>query len=546
MLKRMVLGEIYSKYRNVFLLILPALYLLVSSVFNREFGNFYQFSVDPEYSIIYNAILIASGNLAINFIAHPATPLIYLSAISSRIVHFFTAETSLKEDFLNHPEKYIHAANTFVNLIIAISLFLCAIYIARLTKSFFIPLILQLSIFANQHTLGLSARLIPELSMLIPIILLTTLTIEYILSDKKKTNKYLWQFPILIAFGIACKLIFAPLIILPLVLIKANWKYRLKLIRNILILTALFAYPLITNINESSKWIKSIFTHSGIHGGGDDNIINWSLIPEHFISLYKLDPTLFIVIILSFIFYILQLFIKNKSRQLNTILAAILGISLSLFLVILLISKHFSLHYIMPFLAFKSILILLLAWGVYKTIKTNFIKLPLKVYKLIVATIIVIICGIEFKKTNDYQISNQGLKSNRLSDYKIVESLIDDNEAALINIPAYWGSPFIAQAHCYSFMHSYRRKTFYKTELKEKFPNFYSFIGWSDKFNHWDNFVELQYIIKHYDKVFLYSENQDDFKKVSKLLKKLEDITPLKKNELFSKGSIKLIQITSL
>jgi hypothetical protein len=253
-----------KQYNVLIFLFIPVIFLLNASILHYYHGIFFLSSVDPEYFYLYNGIALGSGNLSVQYIAHPGTPLQFLIAASSRIISLFQPEDYVK-DFVDDPEKYIHAANLFMNVLIAFSLFICGICTKKYSGSYFSGLLFQLSPFGNSSLLGISGRLIPESIMIIPLLFIGLMIIKYIYDENKTTGYFndIVLYGIIIGFGIACKLSFIPVILIPLVLLQVSLKQKIKLILYTILSFAIFAYPVVFNFDEFWQWVSGIFTHSG-------------------------------------------------------------------------------------------------------------------------------------------------------------------------------------------------------------------------------------------------------------------------------------------
>jgi hypothetical protein len=477
-------------------------------------GNFYQIATDPEYSILFNGAVIGRGSLAINFIDHPATPLIYISGIAIRICHLFTGSQPYVLDFVNNTEKYLHIASILNLLIIGSIVYWSGRKLLRHNNGLLIALLLQVTLFTNTSLIEISARLIPESTMIIPIILLSVLLINYFKNESKASNyrRLSWQFAAIIAFGIACKLSFAPMILLPIILLRKNFKTVLQLIGKTILLTFLFAYPLITNPNESFEWISNMLIHSGKHGTGDTGFINTSNLTSNFIIILKRDIWFWVLFLSQF-----TLSQISNSKRLKKVSAAI---TCSLITVLFFTLKHFALHYIMPFYAFKSLFIILIIYAIQENKKLSLQeRFPMKFQLAFFALLTSIIWPqlIDAKNHYDYTSYRKILESEIQSE---VFNKIQNSSFALIVDAPHWGTPFPEYAKAYGFMNTHRRKTTFKNELRKIHPNFYCYVSWSEGFNHWDKFVGFDLIFNHNKSCYLYSNRKiGSFDKIIKRLK---------------------------
>ena len=67
-------------------------------------------------------------------------------------------------------------------------------------------------------------------------------------------------------------------------------------------------------------------------------------------------------------------------------------------------------------------------------------------------------------------------------------------------------------------MKTHKRKTYYKAALREKYDNFYWFIGWDDNFNHWDNFVGFSHIFNKTNSLYIYSYHPENYIQINEKL----------------------------
>ncbi|MEX2380136.1 MAG: hypothetical protein WD530_05300, partial [Vicingaceae bacterium] len=468
--------------------LVPLAFWMLATALHLKVGDFYQLSVDPEYPLLYNGIVVGTGSFAINFIDHPATPLIFIIGTAARLFHLFTAELSYLQDFLNDPEKYITAANILNNLFIAFALTYAGIKVKKYSGSILLALVIQLSIFSHHSLIGISSRLIPESTMMIPLILISALTIKYIYnSNQQRIKPYLWQFPLLIAFGVGCKLSFGPMLLFPFILLNTTARQKINLLGYSILFCCIFAYPILTNFEASYQWFSSMATHSGQHGSGEMNIINWIALPTNFNELLAMDPWFFVLMVINFILLLINsLSLDSKpSDQSIRISRAQKATLITLTLIALFTLKHFALHYFMPFLVFRGLLILLIVLFLKELIfvvKSVNILRPLVRSSLIITLLFVVNSAAMIAKTSDnFQKNNKAADEHQLY---ILEQMDDKNAALIVDAP-YWGSPFETYAHAFGFMKAHKRKTYFKIALKEKFPRFYWFVGWTDEFNHW-------------------------------------------------------------
>ncbi|MCK9400490.1 MAG: hypothetical protein M0Q51_10925 [Bacteroidales bacterium] len=493
-----VFKSISRKHFSVLIfLIIPIIFLLNASVFHYYLGAFFLSSVDPEYFYLYNGILIGGGNLSVQFIATPGIPLEFLIAISSRVINLFQPGDYAK-DFIDDPEKYIHAANLFMNVLIAIVLVICGIYTKKYSGSHFAGLLLQLSPFGNASLLGVSGRLMPEAIMMIPLLLTGLMIIKTIYHEDRTAGHFtdIVLYGLIIGFGIACKLTFIPVILIPLVLLHTSLRQKIKLILYTILFFAIFAYPVVFNFHKFWQWVSGLLIHSGKYGAGAKDFINFSTIPENFKYLFNYDKMFFFIAIFSLLLSVVfsSKVFKNEGFTNSKIIRAIFAVNLSILISIAFTLKHFEHYYFMPFYLFKYLIVLLSILLIIQYQKISGSK-RYKIITLISFSIFILYVTYGQVLQVRSSITSYSQRNEILQEeYKKIVSLVETDKPVIMTCP-YYGAPFIEFAHFNGFIMTYHLKFGFQSYLKEKFPESYQYVTWSDKFYFWDDFVDFKDIL---------------------------------------------------
>ncbi|UCH14692.1 MAG: hypothetical protein JSV22_01715, partial [Bacteroidales bacterium] len=319
-------------YKYGILIGLPVFLFYLNRLTNISLGDFFLSYVDPEYNYLFNGINIALLRLDIKYYHHPGTPLQCLIAVASVIANIRNRGFTLAENLFVNPEYYLHASNIAINLVNAIFLFIIGFFIYRRNRNIIIALLIQVSPFTNTLFLETMARVIPE-SLLGIVTLLLVLLVFYFFTAKStdnKTFKYIILFSLVSGYGLALKLTFFPLIIIPLIILPC-FADKMKYLLYTLISFFLFAFPLLSKLDKFGRWIKNLFVHSGRFGTGESNIINVPDFADNVKNLINQDKffflllLLFIIIIIIYFIKPLKLKIKNdiKYKALISIVLAI-------------------------------------------------------------------------------------------------------------------------------------------------------------------------------------------------------------------------------
>jgi hypothetical protein len=495
---RQVLRLLSQKYFSTFLfLIIPIIFLLNVTVIHYSLGAFFMGRVDPEYFYMYNGIVLGAGNLSIQYYAHPGTPLHFLIATSSRIIDLFQPGDYMKS-FVDDPEKYIHAANLFLNALITIVLFVCGLYAKKYSGSYLAGLLIQFFPFGSSALLSISGRLFPEALMIIPLLLISLMIIKYIYDNTDPAGYFIdiVLYGLIIGFGIACKLTFIPVILIPLVLLQISFRQKIRMVLYTILFFAIFAYPVVFNYDDFWRWVYGIFTHSGKYGGGEKNFIDFATVPDNLENLLKFNKELFTVALSSLVIsglYSIK-YVKDKSLSNLKIRRAVYAVNISILVCIAFTLKHFELYYFMPFSIFKYLLILLSTLLILSYRKISGSRLLKTITVSSVSVLILFMTyGQVLQMRTDISYSNQrNIKLQQ--EYNKVIPLVENDRPIIIAGP-YFGAPFIEFAHFNGFIMCSHLKGFFTSYLKEKYPYSYQYVTWSDKFDFWSDFVDFRQIL---------------------------------------------------
>ena len=515
----------FSKYG--LLLLIPLIYWIVSFALHLNWGSFYQNTVDPEYTLIYNGVIVSSGSFAINFIHHPATPTIFIAGLSSLICRVFSAHSSFVQDFITEPEKYIHAAQLLQLSIIAL---FCFGFAKKLKdENVWKPSswIVLLSLLSHQSLIEISARFLPETTLIIPLFTIMVLIIRYIEFGEQNHKQFLWQFPLWIGFAIACKIHFAPLILIPFVLLANSKKSFWLLSRNTFLAVLVFAYPLFTNLSASFTWFSNMASHTGKHGQGDSGIISTENFSQHLSLLIEHHPVFWILLILN-VFLLVHLVTKtNLSAKILKLRKSLFSVCLVFSIILALVLKHFALHYFIPLYIWIGILIYFPSYY----LSSQWKSIQKKVMIALTAFVVILIL-FNIQESRQVYEERQVLLKERNEIKTNIDQIVPQGAALIVNAP-HWGTPFPAYAHSFGFMHTYKRKTYFKQALKQAYPHFYLQVGWMPEYNHWDEFISLEEILKKEKKVFFY--NQLETAEPRKLQNQIEALKAKGINIVFQK-----------
>jgi hypothetical protein len=534
-------------------LFIPVTYLLISTVIHNSLGPFFMGRVDPEYFYMYNGIVLGAGNLSIQYYFHPGTPLHFLIAFSARIIDLFQPGDYMK-NFVDDPEKYIHAANLLINSIISILLFVCGRYTKRYTSSYPAGFAMQMVPFASVALLSLQGRVFADTLLIIPLILLLMLIIRHIFKeDSQKTYPdETVLFGMVTGLGIACKLTFLPVILLPLILLKSAFTGKIKLILYTLFFFALFAYPVIFNFGDFGQWASGKFLNSGQSGDGQVVYSNASSVFVNFKQLMSANKELIGIVVFSLILNIIFSFRYFRERSLpgTKLRRAIYAVNITIIVCILFTLKHFKPYYFAPFSVFKYLLALLSVMLLFSYRKIAASRLYKSLTITLFSALVILSVSIQAIELRSVLRDNYARISIIQKEYGQLTSLVKNDRPIILTGP-YYGMPFIEFAHFAGFSMTDNMKGFYTAYLKEKYPNSYQYVTWSDKFDFWDDFVEFPHILEKAGSsfyIYIGKENSNDLLEIENRMWKYLDKNSVTMNVLYEdkNSDEKLIEVSNI
>jgi len=259
------------------LLILPVMLVLTAFILRYAHGPYYICS-DTEQDYIY---LISSLAMAeskqVFYTDHPGTTLQILGAVTLKISHVldYSEKDSLEYAVLKNPEHYLTMINIVLIALNAMMLFVIGLVTYHLTKNIGWSLLLQFTPFFSGIPLrwGLiqvsCEPLLLFVSMLFMLVLLKMVVSENLSGS---IIGYAIVLAVVSGFGVATKVTFAPLMLIPLIALP---KLRNKMVYLFLsgLSFVLWTWPIHLLYERIFKRIYHIITHTGWYGTGSSGVI---------------------------------------------------------------------------------------------------------------------------------------------------------------------------------------------------------------------------------------------------------------------------------
>ncbi|MBK8982277.1 MAG: hypothetical protein IPM38_08130 [Ignavibacteria bacterium] len=338
------------------LLILPVILFITAGLLKFAQGPYYLNFYDPSYVYLINGLNLAQlEGFGVGHFDHPGTTVQVISAVVVKFYYTVSSSgTDIVSDVFARPEAYLIKINIFLNFINCLFLFLFGYFIYSLSKNIFLTFFLMLSPFASTELFYGMIIVTPD-NLLISASLMTLGIIFYCLYKKEQTYSVaeVIVFAVIIAFGLATKLNFIPMLFIPMIILN-GYKNKFLYLFFIIIFFVIFILPGIYNIEYFLNWVEGLILKEGKHGKGGANVIDPGSFSKNLINVFTKDilfAVSYFTILSTFVYLIYAKYILKKdfgflkSPVLIRILTAILT---AMTLQIIIVSKHYAQYYMIP------------------------------------------------------------------------------------------------------------------------------------------------------------------------------------------------------
>jgi hypothetical protein len=205
-------------YRCCALSLLPSLFLLTAFWIYICKGPFwFSYNADPSYYYLMNSLNIAMIKPPFD-ISHPGTTVQILGAVVLKLQHMALSANDLETIVLGNPEYYLSAINIVITILNALLLFTVGSIVCYLTKNIWTAMLIQCTPFYSMTILTHGMNKVgPEPLLLFASLMLVA--IVFIATMNQKNNYFPLSLAIICGFGIATKLTFIPMAIIPFIIL---------------------------------------------------------------------------------------------------------------------------------------------------------------------------------------------------------------------------------------------------------------------------------------------------------------------------------------
>ena len=458
-----------NRYRQIVLLIIPALYLAWSLQLNLLGGLFSLSRSDPEYPYLLNGLNCATLNFNnIGHTDHPGTPFQMITGVFIRITHVFIGQGPIIQDVLSRSETYLASASVFLSFLTFLLIYWLGRIAIRNNGKLTGAIILQSSFLLSTVLVDMPLRYNPDRMLVIYNLVLVGFTIKYLLTENYPVRLYAIISGILMGIGFATKFNFLPVLIIPLLLIP---DFRNRLIYGFTIAASFFisVLPILSKFKEFRRFISGVASHDGLYGQGSQQMINWKSFSHNFWELLSYNPAYSIILIISIgliVFYFLN---KRKFHADDRLLLALKAFVLASIIGFILVSKHFKVYYFAPVLSLSG-LVLFMIWkisGVQMKSK--------KVHSISSIALVTILMGISIIPLPAQYQSRVSQKRANLKTQQFFAENVTRKDLLFIE-PTWLAGPMVENALVYGISYVAHRQEFY-LDYKQIYPHVITWEG---------------------------------------------------------------------
>lgn len=334
--------------RPLALWLLPLAFVAVLFALRASSLPFWQsFNLDPDYYYLLNGLRIVEG-LAPTDISHPGTPVQVLIAAVIKALHPTLSTEATVDAVLRDAEGTLVAATTIIYLLVGLSLWWMGRAIFGATGALIPALLAQTAPMLSRVIPKFAIHPKPEPFLIIAVALLVAALMPLIKNrDDGRWDRAAALAGIAMALGVACKVHFAVLGVVPLLLLDRR-RFLIYVGVGAAALVV-FVAPAIPSWDIWTGWISRMVLHSGAYGEGSATIVDTARYPRAVLKLFSSKLIFSAAIVAGLVLLVLYFRLRRRDLMARDRFARLLtGIMLAQVLVVLSVAKQPAAHYMVP------------------------------------------------------------------------------------------------------------------------------------------------------------------------------------------------------
>ena len=460
--------------RNFSIAILPLLLLAWGIFTYLLYDPFFSRTIDPEFPYLINGLNCAT--LKFNYIGHydhPGTPFQVFNGIVIRLTHLVSGKGNIVQDVFARPEHYMNAISNSMLFVQVLLIFAVGFVGFKRKIPFWQIAILQASCFFNDVLIWFFNRANPDRFFMITFLIFILIYLKHGYENRSLRKFAIWS-GVAMALGLATKINYLPLLILPLLYIDTN-KNRLIYVGSCIVSFFIFIAPIINKFNDFFRFLTGIFKHDELYGGGQANILNVQKMMNSTVEIFKGNPELYVLIITL----IVMAFIAFRKRKegMNGFMLLFAGFLVIIVVQMLMVSKHYKNYYLAPTFIIYGFIFFSISLFLYKIMKR---KIYLIIFSILLP--VLFLYNTVHKVKRDYPvILNSILERNKIRTF--VDTEISKTDYWFIE-PTWESAPFVENALVYGLSYCGHR-TDYLPQLMAVNPNIITYEGNTEQVKMW-------------------------------------------------------------
>jgi hypothetical protein len=317
-------------------------------------------STDPTYPYVLNALLVAEGRPPA-LATHPGTPLQVLGAVVLRVSHGLSGSPlSLRDHLLTDPERFVAAIRAVLLCLFALAEILQGWAAYRLTRSLACAMAVQaapLASFLGSRTM--LAVMCEPLLVVLGLVLSAWTMLVLGRESAATTTRDAVVTGMLTGVGIATKVLFAPVALLPLFVLRGG-RQRIVFAACAALTFALGIAPLGSRVGAAAAWMASSLIHTGLdtggYGKGPGGFVDLQLLGDVFVHFLSGEIVLYALSAVALVVAIAMRPALPEARPVRRAVLIAVGIQL---LVLVQSAKSMGPHHLMSALSLAGLVIAL-------------------------------------------------------------------------------------------------------------------------------------------------------------------------------------------
>jgi hypothetical protein len=471
-----------------------------------EYSYYYMSVYDPAYAYLFNGLNFANFKFVTGLTGHPGIPLQVLISIIIRITYLFRDNGEIVNDVLLNPELYLNNISLVLVTINTFIIFLAGYLINRWFKNLALAILIQLSVFFSRAAMFFASIVMAEPMLISAELIIILYIFKYLRgNDEKALSKYSIIFGVISGFGLAVKVVFFPVVLVPFLLIKGI-KNRARFILAAGVAFLVFILPAMNRFERFVLWIKRLIIYTGKYGTGEPSVINAKTFIQNLSGIFSDDHVF--TIIYAFIVIAVGLYLSARFRKIlrkNKYYRLLVIIFVSVTVQILIVAKHYSFHYMIPanILTATSIFLIISIVTDLGIIPFAFIKTRILPFAVILSGFLLIL----------RLIINYDFSHNLINPRKDTVDYINKyscNRPVIIVSNRHGESAFLEKALFFGMSFADNQKHLYGRILKKRYPDTYFYNVSSGEFYDWQSTFPAFDIASRYRRIWLYFGRSDN------------------------------------